>query len=133
MNVTGGCHCGNIRFEAEVDPAAVSICHCTDCQRLSGSPYRASVRAAADKVRFSGGEPAAYLKTADSGNRRVQTFRALCGSPLYATSETDRSTLNLRLGAIDQRAALAPKRRIWRKSALPWSEDVSGIPAAERE
>ena len=40
MKVHGTCHCGQITFEAEVDPDRASICHCTDCQILSGSPYR---------------------------------------------------------------------------------------------
>lgn len=40
MKVTGQCHCGAIGYEAEIDPARVSACHCTDCQRLSGSAYR---------------------------------------------------------------------------------------------
>ena len=43
MKVDGGCHCGNIRYEAEVDPAKVVICHCTDCQTLSGSAFRTVV------------------------------------------------------------------------------------------
>jgi len=44
MKVDGGCHCGNIRYEAEVDPANVVICHSTDCQRLSGSAPRVGHR-----------------------------------------------------------------------------------------
>ena len=44
MKVDGGCHCGRITFEAEVDPAKVLICHCTDCQSLSGSAFRTVVR-----------------------------------------------------------------------------------------
>jgi hypothetical protein len=44
MKIEGGCHCGSIRFEAEVDPATVVICHCTDCQTFSGSASRTVVR-----------------------------------------------------------------------------------------
>ena len=40
MKISGRCHCGAVRFEAEVDPAEVLICHCTDCQTLSGSAFR---------------------------------------------------------------------------------------------
>jgi hypothetical protein len=43
MKVEGSCHCGQISFEAEVDPLTVSICHCTDCQTLTGSAYRVTV------------------------------------------------------------------------------------------
>ena len=40
MKIDGQCHCGQITFEAEIDPEAVSICHCRDCQTLTGSPFR---------------------------------------------------------------------------------------------
>ena len=43
MHVTGACHCGQIRYEAEIDLAAVSICHCTDCQKITGSAFRVNV------------------------------------------------------------------------------------------
>lgn len=45
MKIDGACHCGDIRFEAEVDPGKVLICHCSDCQTLSGSAYRSVVPA----------------------------------------------------------------------------------------
>ena len=53
MKVEGGCHCGAIAFEAEVHPDNVSICHCTDCQTLSGAPYRASVAVKGENLKFT--------------------------------------------------------------------------------
>ena len=43
MKVTGDCHCGHITYEAEVDPVTVRVCHCTDCQRLTGTAFRANI------------------------------------------------------------------------------------------
>ena len=43
MEIDGQCHCGRVTFQADIDPANVSICHCTDCQNLTGSPYRVTV------------------------------------------------------------------------------------------
>jgi hypothetical protein len=48
MEIDGRCHCGEITFEAEVDPDALRICHCTDCQTLSGSAFRANIPAPAE-------------------------------------------------------------------------------------
>src|ERR1043166_1654207 len=53
MKIDGGCHCGFITYEAEADPEKVSICHCTDCQRLSGSAFRASIPAPSDSFKNS--------------------------------------------------------------------------------
>ena len=44
MKIDGGCHCGAIRFEAEVNPNRTIICHCTDYQTISGAPYRVNAR-----------------------------------------------------------------------------------------
>lgn len=121
MKVDGSCHCGAIRYEAEIDPANVSICHCTDCQMLTGSAFRVTVPARREDFRLLSGEPSIYIKTADSGKRRLQAFCGECGSPIYTTSgEEEPKTYGIRVGTIRQREALAPSRQFWRNSALPW-------------
>ena len=102
MKIAGGCHCGAIAFEGEVDPSTVGVCHCTDCQRLSGSPYRAMIPVAADKFRMRGA-PTIYVKTAESGRRRAQAFCPVCGSPIFAADPNDASVYSVRIGAINQR------------------------------
>jgi hypothetical protein len=131
--VTGSCHCSEITYEAEVDPATASICHCLDCQKLSGSPYRASVQAEVGAFRLLTGRPSIYVKTADSGNRRAQGFCPKCGAPIFSTSPNQPAAYTLRIGLLDQRAELAPRRRIWRHSALAWSEDISAVTSTARE
>jgi hypothetical protein len=132
MHVTGQCHCGQVRFEAEVDPARVGICHCTDCQVLSGAAYRVTVPTQPGTLRLTG-SPKTYVKVADSGARRRHAFCPNCGSPIYATSDEDQpSVFGLRVGALDQRAQLAPRRRIWCRSALPWSQDIGALPTLDK-
>lgn len=128
LKVEGGCHCGAIRFEAEVDPARMTLCHCTDCQQLSGGPYRATVPAPAETFRLSAGRPRSYVKTAESGARRRHAFCGDCGTPIYATSVETPLSYSLRIGTLDQRQALRPKRQIWRRSALPWCDNLEGVP-----
>ncbi|HUO92842.1 MAG TPA: GFA family protein [Rhizomicrobium sp.] len=132
MKIDGGCHCGAISFEAEVDPAKVAVCHCTDCQQISGAPYRASVPALAEKLTLRG-EPKHYVKTADSGNKRLHGFCGECGSAIYATTPTDQRVFNLRVGAIRQRAELVPKIQGFCRSAMPWVWDIAAIPKAPDE
>jgi hypothetical protein len=82
MKIEGACHCGKIRYEAEIDPAMVTICHCTDCQVLSGSAFRTVVPAPRASFRLLSGQPKIYVKTGDSGNQRTQSFCADCGTPI---------------------------------------------------
>jgi hypothetical protein len=127
MRVDGACHCGNVAFEAEVDPETVRICHCTDCQTMSGSLFRANIQASGDTFRLVRGTPKIYVKTADSGNQRAQAFCSDCGTGLYATSPTDPTSYGLRVGTIAQRAMFRPARQIWCQSELPWTRDVAGL------
>ena len=133
MHVTGRCHCGKIAYEAELDPAGVSICHCSDCQVLTGSAYRVSVRVPAETFRMLSGEPKIYIKTADSGARRAHTFCPDCGAPVYSSDVTSPKFYSLRVGCLDQRAELAPRKQIWCKSSMPWSRDLSAVPGLEKQ
>jgi hypothetical protein len=133
MKIDGHCHCGRIAFEAEVDPQTVALCHCTDCQRLSGSPYRASVAAPAAHFILRG-EPKTYVKTGESGARRRQAFCSDCGAPIYSCAAENPQTYSLRIGSINQCAALSPPRRqIWRRSALAWVDSLADMPECEKE
>ncbi|HHB80711.1 MAG TPA: GFA family protein [Aliiroseovarius sp.] len=130
MHIDGSCHCGAITFEAELDPAKVAICHCEDCQRLSGSAFRTVAMVGSGDFTLLSGTPKDYIKVAESGNERVQAFCGDCGSPLYATAPGDGpKVLGLRAGVINQRADLVPGVQIWHDKALGWLGDLPGIPA----
>lgn len=125
MKINGECHCGAIAYEAELDPKKVGICHCSDCQALSASAFRTIAMVPGDSFRVTRGTPKEYIKSGDSGNRRVQAFCSDCGSGLYATAaDGKRDTYNVRLGTVKQRRELTPQFECWRQSALPWLPDV---------
>jgi hypothetical protein len=126
VQIDGGCHCGKLTYEAEVDPEKVGVCHCTDCQALSGSAFSVFVPVPKEAFRLRG-KPRLYVKTAESGNRRAQAFCPDCGTRVYASAEKDPQVFNLRIGTARQRAALAPKNQLWCRSALPWVTHLSII------
>ena len=133
MKIDGSCHCGNIRYEAEVDPEAVVICHCTDCQTLSGSAFRVVVSAQPGTFKLVSGEPKTYVKTADSGNRRVQAFCPNCGTSLYAHAlagdpHIRPPIVGLRVGAIVQRDQLPPRTQYWARSRQHWVMEMASLP-----
>jgi hypothetical protein len=127
MKIHGACHCGAVAYEAEVDPARAAVCHCSACQALSGAPFRASVPAKVEDFRLLRGQPKAYVKVAESGNRRTQAFCADCGSPIYSADEIDPRSYNLRLGLVAERRQIPPQRQIWCDSALPWTRDLLDV------
>lgn len=134
MQIDGQCHCGHVKYEAEIDPARVSICHCTDCQQLTGSAYRVTAITDSASIRLTAHPPKVYRKYGNNGRARLQSFCPECGSPLFTTGEgADAETTGIRLGTINQRRALRPSRQIWCQSALPWIDDLETLPGLDRE
>jgi hypothetical protein len=132
MKVHGACHCGAITYEADVEPNTVNICHCHDCQTLTGSAFRANVSTPADKFRILTGKPRPYVKVAESGAKRVHAFCDACGSPIYSSAVENPKTYSLRVGALKERDQLGvPARQIWTKRRLRWVPEIGDVPAIE--
>jgi len=122
MKIDGKCHCGFITYEADVDPDEVYVCHCSDCQAISGSAFRWAVPVPAGAFKLLTGKPKTYLKAAESGATSHQLFCPECASPLYSTSiGGGPKVLNLRLGIARQRAELKPRAQYWCRSAQDWA------------
>jgi len=129
MKINGACHCGDITFTAAVDPEQVLLCHCTDCQTLSGSAYRSVAPSIAGSFRLRSGKPSAYIKIAEDGTPREQTFCPRCGTPIYAGPIAGQSgMLGIRVGAITQRDQLPPRQQYYCRSAQQWVKDLSSLP-----
>ena len=134
MKVDGRCHCGFLSYVAEVDPEQVEICHCTDCQTLSGSAFRVVVPAEPGTFKLLSGEPRTYVKTAESGNRRIQAFCPECGTSIYSTAVAEGpQRIGLRVGALLQRDQLPPKIQYWTRSRQHWVTGISALPSVEKE
>jgi hypothetical protein len=118
MKIDGGCHCGKIRYQAEVDPSKVVICHCTHCQTLSGSAFRKVVPNPEGSFRLLCGTPRIYVTTARSGGRRAHAVCPDCATPIYsAPGEGTSKIVSLRVGTITQREELIPSDQSWFRSS----------------
>jgi hypothetical protein len=128
MRIEGGCHCGFIAYEGEADPEKTAICHCADCQTLSGSAFRTVVPVQDKDFRMTGGQPSIYVKTAESGNQRQQAFCPTCGSPIYsAPPGNGPKAYFIRVGTIRQRDAFVPKAQVWARSRQHWVGDFGSV------
>ena len=134
MFIDGQCHCGHIKYRAEADSEKVEICHCTDCQTLSGSAYRTVVPVDSATFELLCGAPKIYEKKAANGSTRLQAFCPECGSPLYsAPPEGEIGYFGIRVGTTNQRDKLVPKNQYWIRSAQPWAQDLSNMAKIETE
>ena len=134
MRIDGRCHCGYITYEADIDPAKTLICHCTDCQTLSGSAFRVHVYTREDSFRLLSGALKIYVKTSESGNKRPQSFCPECGTPIYATAVgAGPKVYSIRVGSIRQRDQLVPNVQIWSRSAQTWIGHSEAVPKIEKQ
>lgn len=131
MLIDGSCHCGLISFAAEIDPIGVTICHCVDCQILSGAPFRSVVAAPIGQFKLTG-EPKRYTLV-QSGKQMAQAFCADCGTPLFAAAPENPTFVVIRVGCVSQRAQLRPYAQIWAHLAMPWISDLPLIPNAPEQ
>ena len=131
MKIDGRCHCGAISYEADINPDNVLLCHCTDCQTISGGPCRMNVPVRREKFQLRG-DPKLYTKTADSGAEVTTAFCSTCGAALFSQSPRHPDVFNLRLGTATQRSQLPPKRQGFCDSALPWVWTVADVPKIAR-
>jgi hypothetical protein len=134
MDIDGSCHCGRITYRAQIDPEAVYVCHCTDCQKISGSPFRWAVSVPQENFELLGGTLKTYVKTIESGRKNHQKFCADCASPIYSTVPgREPVTFNLRLGTARQRDQLRPRVQSWCQSAQGWAVEIPGAERIEKQ
>lgn len=129
MKIDGTCHCGEIAWEAEIDPQAILVCHCTDCQVLGGGAFRWGTLIAKENFVLRRGTPKFYRKTAASGALRDLMFCGTCGTSLYGTQAENPTHLSLRLSGARQVRDLVPAMQMWADSALPWVNSLCDLPA----
>lgn len=132
MKIDGGCLCGHIAYEAEIDPDKVGVCHCTDCQINSATAFRVAVAVPRENLRITG-TLKVYVKTAESGNRRALSFCPECGTSIHGGNVDGTGPVTLRVGTARQRAKLPPKTQIWCRSALPWVDDLGAVRKIEKQ
>jgi hypothetical protein len=127
MEQTGGCVCGAMRFRAIGEPLRVTICHCTWCQRRTGSAFGIEVVFHAEQVALAGSELARYRHVSDESGRWLDVeFCRKCGSNLGFTLEAVPGVRTLPAGAFDDpawiRAERHPFRHVYLRSRRAWPE-----------
>lgn len=132
MKVSGRCFCGQITYTAEVNLEQVVICHCTDCQRHSGTAYGVIAGVVDEQFDLLTGELKFIDKIAASGAKRVLSICPNCGTRMYAKPADGPGYFGLRAGTIDQRDQLVPKMQLWCQSAQSWAI-VDSIPQIDTQ
>jgi len=134
---TGGCVCGRIRYVATGAPLRVTLCHCTWCQRRTGTAFGAEVVYTHDQLRFEADRPAAYRHRSDESGRWLdQRFCPSCGTNLGMTLEAAPGVVTVPAGSFDDPSWLQREgvefRHVHMASAQDWSRLPEGALAYDK-
>jgi hypothetical protein len=118
MRLTGGCMCGAVRFEVTEPPRGAIYCHCSRCQRRTGSAFSVSAQVVPGSFRIITGEDA--IRSWKPADGWTKSFCGECGSHLYATSPEDSEVIGVRMGAFDDDPGARPSAHQFVAYAAPW-------------
>jgi hypothetical protein len=119
-HLTGGCGCGAVRFEIDEPLLSASYCHCTRCQRRTGTAASANGRTAPGSFRITAGEE--HIATWAPEGGAAKNFCTLCGSALFSRTDNDPPAIGVRLGAIDGDPGIRPQWHQYVAYAAGWEE-----------
>ena len=129
----GGCSCGEIRYRMTSDPLIVHCCHCTWCQRETGSAFVLNALIETDRVEITAGEPDGILRPSESGAGQTVWQCSTCGVVLWSTySGAGDAVRFLRAGTLDDTTELKPDIHIFTESKQPWVNIPDGAPVMEQ-
>jgi hypothetical protein len=117
--LSGGCLCGGVRFELTEPPLSANYCHCTRCQRRTGTGASASARIHGRAYRVLQG--ASLIKSwrhPDGGFEKC--FCRECGAHLFRRDPDDHTIMGVRLGSFDSDPGVRPEWRVFVAYAAPW-------------
>ena len=118
LPITGGCLCGGVRFEISEPLLEAHYCHCTRCQRRTGTAASASALTAPGSLEITRGRD--LIRSWSPGDGWVKAFCGECGGHLYSIDHEDADRVGVRMGAIDGDPGIRPSARQYTAYAAVW-------------
>jgi hypothetical protein len=129
MTHTGGCHCGEVRYEVSGTPQHVALCHCGDCRRSAGAPMVAWAAFAEGELAVTQGDTTTF----NSSGSAMRSFCPTCGTGLfYRNAEYLPGIVDIQSATLDDPSALPAGAHIQVAERIDWMADAHSLPAFER-
>lgn len=121
---TASCRCGQLMATVTGDPVRVSVCHCLNCKKRSGSAFAVQARWPAEQV-TTDGQSKTFDKAGDSGNVATFHFCPGCGSDVYYVIDGKFDDLvAIPVGAFDDPFGFTPDYSVWEERKHAWVDIV---------
>ena len=129
IKVKGACLCGSVTYESAAEPEMVAMCHCTDCQKQSGSAFSVNVGVPTDGLLLIGDSLTTYNMKGSSGKPLRRLFCGACGSPLVSQGDAFPGVSFIKAGTLTDSSWVKPTVRVWCDSAQSWGVIDDGMAA----
>ena len=129
---SGGCQCGQVKYEIACDELVAYACHCNECQKQTASAFALSVPVKLDELHITG-ELKSYERSAHSGAITKCLFCPGCGTRIYHQSSGSRSLVTLKGGTLDDGSELIPKAHLWTARKHNWVSLPAGAEIYDRQ
>lgn len=126
--IKGGCLCGAVQYESDAEPLMVVACHCTNCQKQSGSAFSMNIGVPSDSVTVTGDSLTTYEDAGTSGQATLRKFCNCCGSPILTDVTAATGVFFIKAGTLDDSSWVQPGAEIWCDSKASWATLDEALP-----
>ncbi|HJR30985.1 MAG TPA: GFA family protein [Pseudomonas sp.] len=126
---TGGCHCGQMRYQFSGPLQDIAHCHCSICRRVSGGIVTTWITVPASAFAWVAGTPSRY----DSSSTCARYFCPNCGAQLALVTKLSPESIDVTIATLDHPEQAPAERHIWTSSQLPWLHLDEHLPGEAEE
>jgi hypothetical protein len=123
---TASCSCGQLKAHCDGEPVRVSMCHCLNCQRRSGSVFAVQARWPSERVTIEG-NATEYVITGDEGGRATFRFCPTCGATVYYIADGMPDLIAVPVGAFADPTFPPPQYAVYCVRRHPWTTTILSI------
>jgi hypothetical protein len=127
------CSCGQLSVTLSGEPHEVTVCHCLQCQRSTGSVFGAYAFWPRSACRSIQGEAKHWRRVSDSGHWVDSSFCPICGSTVYWSTELAMDQIGISVGTFADPSCPAPTAAVWDSSRHPWIAMPAAWPRHARD
>jgi len=130
---TGRCVCGATKYRLNDEPVLIYACHCTDCQKRSGSAFGLSMWVRTSTLEVLQGDPVLHESKTEAGRPMHIRFCGVCNSRMWSDSLRRPGLTIVRGGTLDDTSWLRPQAHLWTRSAQKWFVFPEGVPCYDTQ
>src|SRR6266496_3016521 len=120
-NLDGSCLCGGVTYGCDAEPIVTAVCHCSACQKQTGTSLSVVVGVPRDALHIEGDSLSSFTTVGtDSGKETARHFCSTCGSPIASFADEMPQLAFIKAGTLEDRSWLEPAMHVWCDSAQPW-------------